>query len=210
MGRACGGLQREASAVTSGEGGTAARRVGERGRDGAAGGTPPGMSEHNQTSEIPDRFEVTHHDDGARLTLRVSESATVILDLDVHDLQALRDRLDRPAPRPGPRPQPLAQRRSSLQPVFTTRSADPVPPKRATADNLELFREADHYRRLLGVSREDLATAVNDPDEQWEDRDGVATVAVRGDVAAVVGVRTGAIMAVMPAQKARASRQGPA
>lgn len=62
-----------------------------------------------------------------------------------------------------------------------------------------------HLKRM-GLTLEDAALAVTEPDECWVMDDGVATVYVRGRGAYVIGHRDGAILSVMSPGRARRRR----
>lgn len=165
-------------------------------------------------------FDVSHRDDGAQLIIRLSNAATLMVELDETQIDELRDQLERPVrsqiptpldakpqprPIPGPHPAPASPSAPPAAPVFSTRTGQPAPAA-VSPDDLEVFDSAEHYRQRLNISLDDLAAAVNSPDDEWVDEDGVATIVLRDDFAAVIGARTGAIMSVMPATKALEAR----
>ncbi|UQN30619.1 hypothetical protein [Brachybacterium kimchii] len=164
------------------------------------------------------RFDIRWTDTGAHLDIQLSHTAAIALELDDAEIDSLRELLStaqqppqatpltaRPAPPTSPDPDRLPAAPHS-HPVFTTGTNSPDTAEPPAPEDLVIFDSAAPHMARLGLSREDLAAILDDPDDEWVDRRGVACVVVRGNSAVVVGLRDHAIMSVMDSRLAYATR----
>lgn len=168
------------------------------------------------TAEQP-RFTLDQVDGASRLSLHLGPGASVSIDLSADEIQELRDLLagwtssdDHPAPEShlnGDEEAPAVPSAPEPAPVFSTQSGDQdldAAPTRP--EDLKVLPAVTPHLERLGLTRDDLVTIIDDPEDEWVDASGRRAIVVRGETAVVLSLRDQAVLSVQPASRARESR----
>lgn len=173
----------------------------------------------NEGGAVPEpheqgRFALTMRDDGA--DLQIAGILTCALTTgDLADLRTLLAEVEtdgavRPSPPPSvPTPATIIRQPPRPAPVFSTVTGDPEEAEdpALSPESIDVLPGVRPFLARFGLDREDLASIVNDPEDEWLDYTGTKSIHLGEHHAVVLGLGDETVVSVIP--RARALREKP-